>query len=177
MYIHKTTGTVGYLKEIYKKHNNLYIQANGEDAVLYYEDDSNESMFNSKRSYKVQDSMGDLNDKLTTVIYHIPAYGIGRSTIIGHLTDFANKARQMKGLSSFRIATRIDDGSYLVMLTFVELAAYHDFKHTTTYKNYLTTEVLKKFRNEEGMFQDFVRSTIYFSLYDNEENFKSEDEY
>lgn len=178
MYIHSTTGTINYLESIYKEHDNLHIQANGENAVLFYEDDNKESMFKLKRSYKVIDSVEELNDKLPLAVYHIPAYGTGRSTIISHLSDFAEKLKDVRGLNAFRIAQNVDEGNYLLLLNFVELSAYHDFKDSDTFKNYLTMDVLKKFQNIEGMFQDYISAKLYFSLHDYREKIKElEDNY
>ncbi|CAD2079076.1 hypothetical protein [Phocicoccus pinnipedialis] len=178
MYIHSTTGTINYLDTIFKEHDNLYFQANGENAVLYYEDSNNESMFKTKRSYKVINSMGELNDKLPLAVYHIPAYGTGKSTIISHLSDFAEKLKQARGLNAFRISQNIDGENYLVLLSFVELSAYHDFKDSDTFKNYLTMDVLKQFQNIEAMFQDYISTKLYFSLHEYREQMNElEDNY
>lgn len=174
MYIHKTNGTIGYLQDVKDKYPNSYLQANANTAVLYYEDDNETSVFETDNSYEVLNSNGELDENHTTFIVHIPAYGLGKSTIISHLGDFQRELDNIRGVKSYRIGSKVDQESYLVLISFVEVSAYHDFKKTDTFSKYLSQESLKKFQNEESMFQDFATSQAFFPIKEVEQD---EDEF
>lgn len=175
MYFHKTNGTVDYLESLKEKYPNAHLQANPNTGILYYEDNEAKSAFETEQSYEIVDSKGDLSEDHPTYTVHIPAYGIGKSTIISHLSDFRSELDNVKGVKSYRIARKLDQDSYLVIVTFTSIDAYHDFKQTDTFKNYLTQDVLKKFQNEESMFQDFATSQLYFTVKEVEQD--EEDEF
>lgn len=167
MYLHITTGTVSYLHDIFEKHHGLSMNAIGQDAVLYYEDDTTDTLFNSKRTYNVLCGGGNLNDQYPTVISTIPVAHSSHDSTIGHLKDFHYSLEKQSGLISHRIGELVDGDSFVVITTWASKTAYKDFKDTDSYQKYLKTDVLHKYRNAESLFQDYISSKLYLPLKDN----------
>src|SRR5699024_12521234 len=109
-----------------------------------------------------------------SIIIYIPAYGLGKSKIISHLRDYKKELDNIRGVKSYRIGSKVAQKSYIVLISFVEVSAYHDFKKTDTFSKYLSQESPKKFQNEESMFQDFATSQAFFPIKEVEQD---EDEF
>jgi heme-degrading monooxygenase HmoA len=175
MDLHLTTGTVSFLKGILEKHPELLINAIGQDAVLYYEDDNEESLFNSGRDYSILNSEGQLNNDYPLVVSTIPVAHSNRSSTLAHLQDLHFELGKQNGLVAHRIGEAMNRDTFVVVTNWASREAYIDFKDTDTFKEYLSSDVLHKFRNAESLFQDYISSKLYLPLRDNIEEEDEED--
>ena len=168
MYLHATTGTTDFLSSLQEKHPHVSISARGTEAILYYEDDKKMSIFSTNMTYEILYEQGSLDEELPLSIFYIPAAGDGTYSLRGHLSDLVEELRTINGLVSHRVGINSSDENYVVLLKWADLNIYDDFKHTDVYENYLTSESLKKFRNEESLFGNYLSSKIYYNIEDNE---------
>lgn len=168
MYLHATTGTIGFLSSLQEKNPHVSISARGPEAILYYEDDTKKSIFSTNMTYEVLNEQGALDEDLPLSMFYIPAAGDGTHSLRGHLSDLAEELRAVNGVVSYRIGLNTRDENYIVLIKWADMSIYNDFKHTDVYEKYLTNESLKKFRNEESMFGDYLSSKLYYTIDDNE---------
>lgn len=175
MYLHITTGTVSYMKDLLENHSGLLMNAIGQDAILYYEDDKENSIFNSPRTYLTLNSKGMLDDNYPAVVSTIPVANSNRAATSAHLKDLHVALENQNGLLAYRIGETVNDSAFTVITVWASREAYTDFKDTDTYKEYLSSEVLHKFRNEESLFQDYISSKMYLPLKENIEEEYEED--
>lgn len=167
MYLHITTGTIDYLESLHEKNPQTSINARGTEAILYYEDDSDASIFSTNITYELFSEQGDLNAEAPLSMFYIPAAGDGKYSIRGHLNDLVDELKSINGLIAYRIGLNTHNENYILLIKWADLDIYSDFKHTDVYENYLTSNSLKKFRNEESLFGNFLSSKFYYSLKDN----------
>ena len=176
MYLHTTSGTIDYLSTLQDKHPQISISARGPEAVLYYEDDAEESIFSANINYEILNSQGALDEDLPMSVFYIPAAGEGTHSLRGHLYDLAEELRAINGLVSYRVGINTRDENYVVMMKWADISIYNDFKHTDVFDKYLSSAALKKFRNLESLFGDFLSSKVYYSLEDNAYTEEDEEE-
>ncbi|WP_411842229.1 hypothetical protein [Salinicoccus sp. HZC-1] len=170
MQLHLTTGTITYMEGIKQKHPEVHIGAMGQDAMLYYEDDSKDSIFSSRHSYTVDHSDGDLGENNATSVHFIPIAENKTGVMLGHLSDLNEKLQKVNGVMSYRIGKSVNDESYAVLIQWAAASTYNDFKETDDYRNYLSTEALKKFRTAESLFHQSISTKFFLPMKDNEEN-------
>lgn len=168
MYLHATTGTIDFMTSLQEKNPHVSISARGPEAILYYEDNNEKSIFSTNMTYEVLNEQGSLDEELPLSMYYIPAAGDGTHSLRGHLSDLAEKLRTVNGAVSYRVGINTRDENYLVLIKWADMSIYNDFKHTDVYEKYLTSESLKSFRNEESLFGDFLSSKLYYNIEDNE---------
>ena len=168
MYLHATTGTLDYLSSLQKNNPHVSISARGPEAILYYEDSNEKSIFSTNMTYKILNEQGSLDKELPLSMFYIPAAGDGTYSLRGHLSDLSEELKAANGVVSFRTGLNISDENYIVLIKWADMSIYNDFKHTDVYKKYLTSDALKKFRNEESLFGDFLSWKTYYNIDDNE---------
>lgn len=168
MYLHATTGTIDFLSSLQEKNPHVSISARGPEAILYYEDNNEDSIFSTNMTYKVLNEQGSLDEELPLSMFYVPAAGDGTHSLRGHLSDLAEELKAVNGVVSYRIGINTRDENYIVLIKWADMSIYNDFKHTDVYEKYLTSESLKKFRNEESLFGDYLSSKIYYNIDDNE---------
>jgi len=168
LYLHITTGTLDFLSTLQEKNPQTTLSVRGSEAVLYYEDDQEKSIFETNMTYEVINESGSLDEETPMSVFYIPAAGDGTYSLRGHLSDFADELKTLNGLVSFRVGISPRDENYLVLIKWADTSLYNDFKHTDTFEKYLTSEALKKFRNEESLFGDYLSSKMYYTVEDNE---------
>ncbi len=169
MQLHLTTGTLRYLRGVKQEHPEIHIGAMGQDAIVYYEDDKEESFFNSKHTYNINHSKGDLSDENATSVHFIPIPDNKKSTMHGHIADLEGALTNTNGVMSYRIGEAINDDSFVIMIQWPQGSTYSDFKNTDNYKAYLSSEALKKFRTAESLFHQSISARFFLPLKDNEE--------
>ncbi|MDB0581178.1 hypothetical protein [Salinicoccus roseus] len=175
MKLHLTTGTITYMQGLKKEHRDVKIGAMGQDAVLYYESDSADSIFSSRNSYDVQYTSGTLDENNPTSMHFIPVPDERKGPLHGHLADVNEILLGTRGVQSHRIGEALGEDAYIVLIQWAQTSTYNDFKQTNSYKNYLSTEALAKYRTAESLFHKSISSKLYLPLKDNEEN--PEDEF
>ena len=168
MYLHATTGTIDFMTSLQEKNPHVSISARGPEAILYYEDNNESSIFSTNMTYEVLNEQGSLDEALPVSMYYIPAAGDGTHSLRGHLSDLASELRNVNGVVSFRVGINTRDENYLVLIKWADMPIYNDFKHTDVYEKYLTSDALKNFCNEESLFGDFLSSKLYYNIEDNE---------
>lgn len=156
------------MTSLQEKNPHVSISARGPEAILYYEDNNEKSIFSTNMTYEVLNEQGSLDEELPLSMYYIPAAGDGTHSLRGHLSDLAEKLRTVNGVVSYRVGINTRDENYLVLIKWADMSIYNDFKHTDVYEKYLTSESLKSFRNEESLFGDFLSSKLYYNIEDNE---------
>lgn len=168
MYLHATIGTIDFLSSLQEKHPHVSISARGPEAILYYEDDNEKSIFSTNMTYKILNEQGPLDEELPLSVFYIPAAGDGTHSLRGHLSDLVEELKTVNGLVSYRIGINTHDENYIVLIKWADMSIYDDFKYTSVYEKYLTSESLKSFRNEESLFGDYLSSKIYYNIEANE---------
>lgn len=168
MYLHATTGTIDFMTSLQEKNPHISISARGPEAILYYEDNNEKSIFSTNMTYEILNEQGPLDAESPLSMYYIPAAGDGTHSLRGHLSDLAAELRTINGIVSYRVGINTRDENYLVLIKWADIGIYNDFKHTDVYEKYLTSASLKKFRNEESLFGDFLSSKLYYNIDDNE---------
>lgn len=156
------------MTSLQEKNPHVSISARGPEAILYYEDNNEKSIFSTNMTYEVLNEQGSLDEELPLSMYYIPAAGDGTHSLRGHLSDLAEKLRTVNGVVSYRVGINTRDENYLVLIKWADMSIYNDFKHTDVYEKYLTSESLKSFRNEESLFGDFLSSKLYYNIENNE---------
>lgn len=168
MYLHITTGTLNYLEDLQEKYPQTSLNAKGTDAVLFYEDNQVESVFATKKTYEVLYQEGELNGESPITIFYIPSAGDGFQALRMHLSDLTDQLQEMNGILSYRLAVNDKSETYVLFIKWADLLVHDDFKYTDAFKKYLTHDALKRFRNEESLFGDYLSSKTYYSVDDNE---------
>src|SRR5699024_12669228 len=97
-----TTGTLSYLKGIKHEHPEVHIGAMGQDAILFYEDDNNDSFFTSGHTYDIEHSKGELDDENATAAHFIPIPENKKSTMHGPLSDLGEALGATNGVMAYR---------------------------------------------------------------------------
>lgn len=167
MYLHLTTGTLDYLTSLHEKYDNTSISSRGTDAILYYEDDNEDSVFTTKMTYEVIENSGELDADGPMTMYYIPSAGTGFSSLRAHVTDLANELSQLNGVLAYRFGVNEEKETYMILVKWADLSIHDDFKYTDVHEQYLTTEALKKFRTEESLFGDYLSSKTYYTINEN----------
>ncbi|MFC3418492.1 hypothetical protein ACFOLA_03120 [Salinicoccus hispanicus] len=175
MILHVTTGTITYMQNLKAKHADVNLAAMGQDAVLYYENDSSDSIFSSRQSYEIDNTSGELQEDRPTSIHFIPVPGNRKEPMYGHLADINEIMENTNGVMSYRIGESLSEDGFIVLIQWARTSTYNDFKQTNSYKNYLTAEALGKYRTAESLFHKSVSSKLYLPLKDNEAD--TEDEF
>lgn len=175
MILHVTTGTITYMQHLKSKHPDVNLGAMGQDAVLYYENDSSDSIFSSKQSYELNKISGELEEDRPTSIHFIPIPGTRKEPMYGHLAEVHEILSSTKGIMSYRIGESLSEDGFIVFIQWAKTSTYNDFKQTNSYKNYLTAEALGKYRTAEALFHKSVSSKLYLPLKDNDAG--TEDEF
>lgn len=178
MQLHLTTGTLRYLKDIRQEHPEVHIGAMGQDAMLYYEDDKEDSIFNSRHTYNIDHSKGALNAENATSAHFIPIPDNKKGSMHGHIADLESALQNTNGVMAYRIGEAVNDESFVVLIQWAGASTYSDFKHTDDYRSYLSSEALKKFRTAESLFHQSISARFFLPLKDNEEDSENpEDEF
>lgn len=172
MRLHITTGTLGYMTSMKEKNPRLMMNARDQEAMLYSEDDD-ASLFASGYDYEILYSHGSLSEENTIHIQYIPVSGSGNASILGHLSDLNQKLQNIKGLLAYRIGHSDDRDTFIVFTQWPSSSTISDFKNSDVYRDYLTTDVLKKFRDAGAMFHSYSASKIYLPVRENEEELKN----
>lgn len=167
MHLHITTGTIDYLQSLHEKNPQTSMSARGTEAILYYEDEVEASIFSTNMTYEVTKASGSLDEELPLTMFYIPAAGDGQYSLKAHLSDLAAELSTINGMKSYRVGMNTRDENYIVLIKWANLDIYNDFKQTDVYEKYLTSDALKKFRNEESLFGDYLSSKTYYNLEDN----------
>src|SRR5699024_12352954 len=108
--------------------------------------------------YEISYGPGAPDEELPLATVEIAAAGDGNYSLRGDLSDLSEELKAANGVVSFRTGLNISDENYIVLIKWADMSIYNDFKHTDVYKKYLTSDALKKFRNEESLFDDFLSS-------------------
>ena len=178
MELHLTTGTLRYLKSIKHEHPEVHIGAMGQDAILFYEDDNDDSFFTSRHTYDIEHSKGGLDDENATSAHFIPIPDNKKSTMHGHLSDLVEALENTNGVMAYRTGESVNDESFVVLIQWAAASTYSDFKHTDAYRSYLSSEALKKFRTAEYLFHQSISARFFLPLKDNDEQAEDpEDEF
>lgn len=172
MFLHITTGTVSYMKQLNEEHPELLLNAMGQDGILYYEDDNDTSIFNSDRTYQIMDSKGGMSQDYPIVVFTIPIPS-GSDLLISHLKDLHGELSEVNGLIAHRIGKSTSKESYVVMTHWASKEAFWDFKDTDVYTDFLSTDTLRRFRTLESLFHDYISQKKYLTL---DENVEEDDE-
>lgn len=172
MRLHITTGTLGYMTSMKEKNPRLMMNARDQEAMLYSEDDD-ASLFASGYDYEILYSHGSLSEENTIHIQYIPVSGSGNASILGHLSDLNQKLQNIRGLLAYRIGHSDDRDTFIVFTQWPSSSTISDFKNSDVYRDYLTTDVLKKFRDAGAMFHSYSASKIYLPARENEEELKN----
>ncbi|MCG1009432.1 hypothetical protein J4760_05150 [Salinicoccus sp. ID82-1] len=167
MKLHLTTGTITYMQSLARKHSGVSIAAMGQDAVLYYESDSNDSIFSSRQSYDLINSSGPLEDSPTS-IHYIPIPGENKDPMYSHLAEVNDILSDTNGVLAYRIGEALAGDGFIVFIQWAKTSTYNDFKQTNSYRNYLTAEALSKYRTAEALFHKSISARLYLPLKDNE---------
>ena len=109
MYLHATTGTIDFMTSLQEKNPHVSISARGPEAILYYEDNNEKSIFSTNMTYEVLNEQGSLDEELPLSMYYIPAAGDGTHSLRGHLSDLAEKLRTVNGVVSYRVGINTRD--------------------------------------------------------------------
>lgn len=170
MILHITNGTVRYLSDLQHKHPDLMMNAVGQDAMLYRENEERDSIFDSASEYDILFQQGMLSQENTVSTHYIPVSGNGTATILGHLSDLNQELQHVKGLISYRIGQDLHKDSFIVFMQWADSSTISDFKDTDVHKDYLTPNALKKFRDSGSLFQSFISSKVYLPVEENKKN-------
>ncbi|MFC3388081.1 hypothetical protein ACFOU0_05770 [Salinicoccus sesuvii] len=155
------------MQQLKSKHPDINLGAIGQDAVLYYEDNSNDSIFSSKQSYNLDKTSSDLDEDRPTSIHFIPIPGTRKEPMYGHLAEIHEILNETKGVMAYRIGESLSEEGFIVLTQWAKTSTYNDFKQTNNYKNYFTAEALNKHRTAEALFHKSVSSKLYLPLKDN----------
>lgn len=172
MILYITTGTVRYLSGLQDRHPGLMLNAVGQDAMLYREDEEDDPVFDSASEYDILYQQGVLSQKNTVSVYYIPVSGSGEASILGHFSDLNQKLQSVKGLTAFRIGRALHKDSFIVFTQWADSSTVNDFKDTDIYKEYLTPDAVKKFRDIGSVFHSAISSKTYLPKEENEEKIK-----
>ncbi len=177
MKLHITTGTLGYMASMKEKNPSLMMNARDREAMLYIEDEE-AAVFASGYDYEILHSHGSLSEDHTIYVQYIPVSGSGNISILGHLSDLNQKLQNIRGLQAYRIGQSDDEGTFIVFTQWPGKSTISDFKSSDAYRDYLTTDVLKRFRDAGAMFHSFSASKIYLPADENEKELseRTEDE-
>lgn len=175
MKLHVTTGTLDYMTSMKEKNPKLMMNARDREAMLYTEDED-ASLFASGYDYEILHSHGSLNEENTIHIQYIPVSGSGNAFILGHLSDLNQKLQNVKGLLAYRIGHSDERDTFIVFTQWPASSTISDFKTSEIYRDYLTTDVLKKFRDAGAMFHSYSASKIYLPVKENEEALQDQPE-
>lgn len=170
MQLHLTTGTLLYLKGIKKEHPEVHIGAMGQDAILFYEDDKEDSFFSTRHTYNIEHSKGTLDEDNATSAHFIPIPDNKKGTMQGHIADLEGALQKTNGVMSYRIGEAVNDESFVVLIQWAQGSTYSDFKHTEDYKVFLSSDALKKFRTAESLFHQSISARFFLPLKDNVES-------
>ena len=169
MNLHLTTGTVSYLKSLKEAHPEVNIAAIGHEALLYYEDGSESSVFKTKRTFSLIRSFGVLEENNTTSVHTIPVASDKRGSMTAHLSELYNVLQNVRGVQAVRIGESAEDSAFIALIQWAAASTYNDFKDTEDYSDYLSAKVLKRFRTAESLFQETITSKLYMPLEENVE--------
>lgn len=167
LYLHLTTGTLDYLTSLHEKYDQTSISSRGTDAILYYEDNNEDSVFSTKMTYEIFKNMGGLDADGPMTMYYIPSAGDGFHSLRAHVLDLAKALADINGVLAYRVGVNEKKETYMILIKWADLSIYDDFKYTDIHEQYLTTEALKKFRTEESLFGDFLSSKTYYTINEN----------
>lgn len=169
MRLHITTGTLGYMTSMKGKDSRLMMNARDHEALLYSEDEE-KSVFASGYDYELLHSHGPLSEENTVYVQYIPVSGSGNASILGHLSDLNQKLKDIKGLLAYRIGHSDDRDTFIIFTQWPGKSTISDFKSSDVFNDYLTPDVLKRFRDAGAMFHSYSASKIYLPAEENEEN-------
>lgn len=130
-----TNGTVDYLKSVAEKHPalTLYLMADQDGAMLYYESDQ-PTIFESGRSFEMVIESGNLAHAGYVVINHIPVAEEGHAIFEERFKQRQQQVEHTPGFQAFRLLRPLSGNTYAAFTQWHSKKAFEDWTNSDDFK-------------------------------------------
>lgn len=169
MNLYLTTGTVNYFLNAKKESDGFLLNGHGQRGLAYYEAEESKGLFVSGESYEITHTFGELSDDNTMLVVHINTSAQKRAAARAKVLDLLDGLEERTGVKSYRVAKLADKYSYVLLIQFENNDAYKEFCASQLYEDTLSSDALKRLRDEESMFSNANSKTYYVPIEDLDE--------
>lgn len=130
-YIHTTTGTPEFMKQLQEKYSSeeMYVLYGSSSTILLHETEG-KTKFQTPRSYEVLASYGNFQENGYFYFFHIPVSDEGRPVFEHEAVKLIQTTANEPGLFALRILKPIKADTYLIMSQWSGASSYEQWiKH------------------------------------------------